>query len=143
MKIEYVDPPVENDELSVWRNYRQIKCCVKDGNDNTLIIAWKREDGKHIVVWRLDYSHSERCLYVKCRSRNPNTEKCLSKKGKHAISRSGSCWESFDSIEAIIALVDSWKSDTDLHNRMKKWYGSNTQYMPVFDNEYIIEGLKK
>ena len=32
MKIEYVDPPVENDELSVWRNYRQIKCCVKDGN---------------------------------------------------------------------------------------------------------------
>ena len=132
MQVEYVDPPVEKDELSVWKNYRQIKCRVKDKNGKDLILAWKREDGVHIVVWRLDYSHSKRCLYVDCRSKNLDTEKCLiNKKGKHAISRSGTCWEAFNSIDEITSLVESWKTDTALLGRMSKWYGKDSPNMPA------------
>ena len=117
MKVEYIDPPVEKDELAVWKNYRQIKCRIKDKNDKTLIIAWKREDGVHIVVWRLDYCHTFRKLHP---DHPPEKEV-----------RNGSCWEGFNSIDEILELVATWKTDTALLGRMGKWYGTNSPYMPA------------
>ena len=118
MKVEYVDPPVDKDEISVYNNYRQIKCKVKDRNNKTLIIAWKHENGIHIVVWRLDYSHTFRKLHP---DHPPEKEV-----------RSGSCWEAFDTIDEILALVNSWQKDTALLHRMSQWYGANSPYMPLF-----------
>ena len=117
MKVEYIDPPVEKDELAVWKNYRQIKCLIKDKNDKTLVIAWERENGVHIVVWRLDYSHTFRKLHP---DHPPEKEV-----------RGGTCWEAFNSIDEILELVESWGKDIELLGRMEQWYGTNSPYMPA------------
>lgn len=130
LQVEYVDPPVDKDEINVWNNYRQIKCLVKDGNGRDLIGAWKRRDGKHIVVWRLDYFHTPRCLVVSCR--NINAERCTCRDGKHRVATGGSCWETFDSIDDILDLVKSWETDEELLGRMERWYGVGSENMPAF-----------
>ena len=124
MRVQYIDPPVEADEVRVWQNYRQIKCKIADKNGKTLVIAWKWRDGTHVIVWRLDYCHTFRKLHP-----DDPPEKEV---------RSGTCWEGYASLDEIVQIVDGWKTDTGLWERMKNWYGDNPDRYPVLDSDWEL-----